>query len=73
MGLDLDLAAPGGGRGPAQGQQGDGAQPRLVLGLHQGSGQALRTGGGQPVLTGPAFVDKTNVASVEKYVASGRR
>ncbi|AKU16152.1 substrate-binding domain-containing protein [Luteipulveratus mongoliensis] len=30
-------------------------------------------GGGQAVLTGPAFIDKTNVASVEKFAASGRR
>ncbi|XVX20246.1 sugar ABC transporter substrate-binding protein [Actinomycetota bacterium] len=30
-------------------------------------------GGGQPVLTGPAFIDKTNVASVEKYAKSGKR
>ena len=30
-------------------------------------------GGGQPVLTGPAFIDKNNVADVEKYAKSGRR
>lgn len=30
-------------------------------------------GGGQPVLTGPAFIDKGNVANVEKFAASGRR
>lgn len=41
------------------------------LWLYKTNGNTV--GGGQPVLTGPAFVDKTNVASVEKYVASGRR
>ncbi|MDF8263043.1 substrate-binding domain-containing protein [Luteipulveratus flavus] len=30
-------------------------------------------GGGQAVLTGPAFIDKGNVAAVEKFAASGRR
>lgn len=30
-------------------------------------------GGGQAVLTGPAFVDAQNVASVEKFAAEGRR
>ena len=30
-------------------------------------------GGGKPVLTGPAFIDKTNVADVEKFAKSGRR
>ena len=30
-------------------------------------------GGGEPVLTGPAFIDKSNVADVEKYAKSGRR
>jgi simple sugar transport system substrate-binding protein len=30
-------------------------------------------GGEQPVLTGPAFVDKTNVAAVAKYAANGTR
>ena len=30
-------------------------------------------GGEEPVLTGPAFVTKENVASVAKYVANGTR
>lgn len=30
-------------------------------------------GGGQPVLTGPAFVDSTNVAAVEQFAANGKR
>lgn len=30
-------------------------------------------GGGQPVLTGPAFVDSSNVAAVEQFAASGKR
>lgn len=30
-------------------------------------------GGGKPVLTGPAFIDKENASDVEKYAASGKR
>ncbi|MCH8614123.1 substrate-binding domain-containing protein [Arsenicicoccus dermatophilus] len=30
-------------------------------------------GGGQATLTGPAFVDKTNVAAIEKFAAAGKR
>jgi simple sugar transport system substrate-binding protein len=30
-------------------------------------------GGEQPVLTGPAFVDKTNVEQIAKYAANGTR
>jgi len=30
-------------------------------------------GGGQPVLTGPAFIDKSNVDAVEKYAKTGKR
>ncbi|HTI03320.1 MAG TPA: substrate-binding domain-containing protein [Acidisoma sp.] len=30
-------------------------------------------GGGQPVLTGPAFVDKTNIADVAKFAKGGTR
>ncbi|HWI31468.1 MAG TPA: sugar ABC transporter substrate-binding protein, partial [Microbacterium sp.] len=30
-------------------------------------------GGGQPVLTGPSFVDKSNAATVEKLAAAGTR
>jgi simple sugar transport system substrate-binding protein len=31
------------------------------------------TGGGTPVLTGPAFVDDTNIDSIAKYAANGTR
>jgi simple sugar transport system substrate-binding protein len=34
---------------------------------------ANTVGGGQPVLTGPGFVDKTNVATVEKLANNGTR
>jgi simple sugar transport system substrate-binding protein len=34
---------------------------------------ANTVGGGQPVLTGPGFVDKTNVATVEKLANAGTR
>jgi simple sugar transport system substrate-binding protein len=34
---------------------------------------ANTVGGGQPVLTGPGFVDKTNVATVEKLADQGTR
>jgi len=30
-------------------------------------------GGGQPVLTGPAFIDKKNIADIEKYANAGTR
>ncbi|WP_409484152.1 substrate-binding domain-containing protein [Arsenicicoccus dermatophilus] len=30
-------------------------------------------GGGQATLTGPAFVDRTNAAAIEKYAAAGKR
>ena len=30
-------------------------------------------GGGQPVLTGPAFIDAKNVASIAEYAAKGTR
>jgi simple sugar transport system substrate-binding protein len=30
-------------------------------------------GGEQPVLTGPAFVDKSNTAAIEKFAAKGTR
>ena len=30
-------------------------------------------GGGQPVLTGPSFVDSSNVAAVEQFAANGKR
>ncbi|MFJ8113641.1 sugar ABC transporter substrate-binding protein [Streptomyces sp. NPDC096132] len=42
------------------------------LWLYQTNGNYM--GGGQePVLTGPAFVDKSNIAAVEKYAAKGTR
>ena len=34
---------------------------------------ANTVGGGQPVLTGPGFVDKSNAATVEKLAAQGTR
>ena len=34
---------------------------------------ANTVGGGQPVLTGPGFVDKANVATVEKLSEAGTR
>ena len=34
---------------------------------------ANSVGGGQPVLTGPSFVDKTNAATVQKLAAAGTR
>ena len=34
---------------------------------------ANTVGGGQPVLTGPGFVDKTNAATVEKLAGQGTR
>ncbi|HCQ18146.1 MAG TPA: sugar ABC transporter substrate-binding protein [Dermacoccus sp.] len=42
-----------------------------ALWLRKNNGNIV--GGGQPVLTGPAFIDKSNVADVEKYAKSGRR
>jgi simple sugar transport system substrate-binding protein len=30
-------------------------------------------GGGTPVLTGPAFIDKSNIDSIAKYAANGTR
>lgn len=41
------------------------------LWLRKNNGNTV--GGGKPVLTGPAFIDKSNVADVEKYARSGRR
>lgn len=41
------------------------------LWLYKNNGDIV--GGGQPVLTGPAFIDKGNVAKIEKFAASGRR
>ena len=40
----------------------------LIAALFAGCG-----GGEQPVLTGPAFVDKSNVDAVSEYAAKGTR
>ena len=45
--------------------------PVSFLKLYQANGDVV--GGGAPVLTGPAFVDKSNVDKVEKLVAQGTR
>ncbi|MFE0252775.1 sugar ABC transporter substrate-binding protein [Streptomyces sp. NPDC059010] len=42
------------------------------LWLYKNNGNYMG-GGEQPVLTGPAFVDKTNVETVNKYAAKGTR
>jgi simple sugar transport system substrate-binding protein len=41
------------------------------LWLYRTNGNTI--GGGQPTLTGPAFIDSSNVASVEKFAANGTR
>ncbi|GAA4574916.1 substrate-binding domain-containing protein [Planotetraspora kaengkrachanensis] len=41
------------------------------LWLYKVNGNTI--GGGQATLTGPAFIDKTNVANVEKFAANGTR
>ncbi|WP_338090631.1 sugar ABC transporter substrate-binding protein [Planosporangium thailandense] len=41
------------------------------LWLYKTNGNML--GGGQATLTGPAFIDKTNVAAVEKFAGNGTR
>lgn len=41
------------------------------LWLYRTNGNTI--GGGQATLTGPAFIDKDNVASVEKFAANGTR
>lgn len=42
-----------------------------LLWLNKTNGDTL--GGGGPVLTGPTFVDKSNIADVSKYAAQGTR
>lgn len=42
-----------------------------ALYLYKTNGNEI--GGGQPVLTGPAFIDKTNVDKVAEYAAAGTR
>ena len=41
------------------------------LWLYHTNGDTI--GGGQPVLTGPAFVDRTNVDAIATYAANGKR
>ncbi|WP_188197142.1 sugar ABC transporter substrate-binding protein [Nonomuraea sp. SYSU D8015] len=41
------------------------------LWLYKNNGNTI--GGGQATLTGPAFIDKTNVAAVEQFAAKGTR
>lgn len=45
--------------------------PIVFLHLYKTNGNSV--GGGQPVLTGPAFVTKDNAAQVAKYAANGTR
>jgi simple sugar transport system substrate-binding protein len=45
--------------------------PIVFLKLYKTNANTV--GGGQPVLTGPGFVDKTNAATVEKLAAQGTR
>lgn len=42
-----------------------------ALWLHKTNGDTI--GGGTPVLTGPAFVDKSNVEAIEKFAQAGKR
>ncbi|WAH98578.1 substrate-binding domain-containing protein [Arthrobacter sp. MMS18-M83] len=44
-----------------------------VDGLWQNKRGGFKVGGGQPVLTGPAIVDKSNISDVLKYVQQGIR
>lgn len=70
-----------GHRGPDQGGHGGlGRRPAAVpagylavdsLWLNKTNGNVV--GGGQPVLTGPSFVDSSNVAAVEQFAANGKR
>jgi simple sugar transport system substrate-binding protein len=45
--------------------------PIVMLNLYRSNGNTL--GGGQPVLTGPGFVDKDNADKVAEYAARGTR
>ncbi|WP_394824256.1 sugar ABC transporter substrate-binding protein [Pendulispora albinea] len=45
--------------------------PVTFLNLYRTNGTTV--GGGQPVLTGPGFIDKGNVEQVQKYVQQGAR
>ena len=54
-----------------QQQYEQGYLPIVMLKLYQDNANTV--GGGQPVLTGPGFVDKSNVAKVEEYAKRGTR
>ncbi|WP_371493684.1 sugar ABC transporter substrate-binding protein [Kitasatospora sp. NBC_00374] len=54
-----------------QQQYQQGYLPVVMLKLYHDNGNTL--GGGHPVLTGPAFVDKSNVDQVTAYAARGTR
>jgi simple sugar transport system substrate-binding protein len=45
--------------------------PIVFLQLYKENADTV--GGGRPVLTGPAFVDKSNVDTVSAYAARGTR
>ena len=45
--------------------------PIVFLKLYKQNANTV--GGGQPVLTGPGFVDKSNAATVEKLAGQGTR
>jgi len=45
--------------------------PVVFLSLYKSNANTV--GGGQPVLTGPSFVDKSNADEVAKYAAKGTR
>ena len=54
-----------------QQQYEQGYLPIVMLKLYHDNANTV--GGGQPVLTGPGFVDKSNVAKVEEYAKRGTR
>jgi len=54
-----------------QQQYEQGYLPIVMLKLYHDNANTV--GGGQPVLTGPGFVDKSNAATVEKLAAAGTR
>jgi simple sugar transport system substrate-binding protein len=45
--------------------------PVVFLSLYKSNANVV--GGGQPVLTGPGFVDKSNVDDVAEYAGKGTR
>ena len=54
-----------------QQQYEQGYLPIVMLKLYKDNANTV--GGGQPVLTGPGFVDKSNVDKVEEYAKRGTR